>query len=94
MAELYETLTAGNKFRLQFNCKDEALAFRSKLATHKFRVERPLKDMGVIEHQTLSMDYDLEHNVATFYLRDPEEKSAKTFEILEILPNSTTNSDQ
>jgi len=86
LPELYETLTSGGKFRLQFNCRDEAVEFRSRIATHKYRVEKDLKDMGVIEHMTLSMDYSLEDNIATFYLREPDSKAPPTFEVLEIIP--------
>jgi len=86
LPELYETLTTGGKFRLRFNCRDEAVEFRTRLATHKFRVEKELKAMGVIEHMTLSMDFDMISLTATFYLREPESKQQKTFEVLEIIP--------
>jgi len=87
LAELYETLTSGGKFRLRFNCRDEAVEFRSRLATYKYRIEKPLKDMAVIQHQILAMDYDIEENIATFFLREPDyERSNTTFEILEVIP--------
>ena len=89
LPELYETLTSGGKFRLQFSCNSEATLFRNKLGTYKYRAEKDLKDMGVIGHMTLSMDYDRESNVATFYLREPDSKSAPTFEVLEIIPPPT-----
>ena len=94
LPELYETLTSGGKFRLRFNTHEEANAFRSRLATHKFRVEKDLKDMGVIEHMTLSMDYANEvygptgAGIATFYLREPN-TNLPTFEVLEIIPPDT-----
>ena len=89
LPELYETLTSGGKFRLQFSCREEAAQFRGRLATHKYRAEKDLKDMGIIEHMTLSMDYDIEANIATFYLREPGSKALPTFEVLEIIPPST-----
>lgn len=85
--DLYETLISGSKFRLQFNSKAEARNFRSLISTHKFRSEKPLKDMGVIQHQVLSMTYDNETNIATFLLRDTDYvRSTTKFEILEIIP--------
>jgi hypothetical protein len=86
LSELYETLTSGGKFRLRFNCREEAVEFRSRIATHKYRVEKDLKAMGVIEHMTLSMDYSSDDNIATFYLREPDYKSSPIFEVLEIIP--------
>lgn len=88
MAELYETLVSGNKFSLKFDSADSAREFRGRLATHKFRVESPLKDMGVIEHQILRMEYDTDTCIASFYLQNPEEVQKQTFEILEITPLS------
>lgn len=90
LPDLYETLTSGGRFRLRFNSHEEAKQFRTKLATHKFRVEKDLKAMGVIEHMTLSMAYDIESNIATFYLREPDTKAQPTFEVLEIIPPPDT----
>ena len=93
MPELYETLTAGGKFSRQFSCKQEAIEFRNKLATHKYRKERELKLMGVIEPLTLAMDYDLDTNVATYYTRAREQRELTTYEILTISPQSPQSPD-
>jgi len=84
MPELYETLTTGGKFKLQFSCKEEAVSFRNKLATHKYRTERELKILGVIQPQTLSMEFNPESNVAEFFLKAPQERELQTYEILTI----------
>lgn len=86
LPELYETISAGGKFQMQFHSKEDAINFRAKLATHKHRTEKDLKLMGVIEHMTLTMTWDEATNVATFYTREPVQQQ-QTYEILSITPH-------
>jgi len=94
LPELYETLTAGNKFHMRFSCKDEAVAFRNRLATHKFRAEKQLKLLGIIEPQVLSMTYDGDANIAAFFLQErKQQQDLISYEILEITPVTPPISD-
>ena len=86
MPDLYEALSSGASFTLQFNCKEEANIFRQKIATHKFRVEKELKAMGVIPHMTLSMTYDMDTDIATFFLQEPVDRELQTYTVLEMIP--------
>lgn len=87
LPELYETLASGNSFQMQFPTKVEAVIFQRKLGGCKFRQEKQLKALGMIEHLALHLEYNSESKIATFSLVQPSAtRELKTYEILTIIP--------
>jgi len=84
--DLYDILAGGSSVQMSFNSYVEAKQFQQKLGGCKHRQEKHLKNLGMIEHMTLSMQYNYETQIAEFKLKPPESKPRKTYEILAITP--------
>lgn len=91
LADIYDLLNGGNSLTMKFYCRDDANSFRTKLGVYKYRTEKPLRDMGVIEPESLVMTYDNDTKIATFEFKklDPQKE---IFEILTI--SSCANTKQ
>jgi len=81
---IYNLLATGKSVELDFADRTAAIRFKNSMAVIKCKAVREIKALAIpVDELLLSMDYNTETGIATFYLRPPQPKL--TFTVVNII---------